>query len=253
MARPRPRPPKARVDEGSAWQKESNTSLFLPSGIPTPVSHTVISSMSYSHLLPSLAFSRCASHSSAVRTRPGGFPGGGTTFTSTPSAPAGVNLIALLMRCRSTCFTWCPSSIAEVGRSAGSRYVISRPKHAAVLATWSTQSAIRSAVHVSCSVCSPCPASSLLKSSTSLTSVRSCDPHASIVSKLSRQDAGISLSALSNERVPSNPFKGVRNSWDIEDKKAILAFPVTSAARRASIIAISFSTRSEASCMTSSM
>src|SRR5205823_3057770 len=78
MASPRPAPPYSRVTELSAWRKSSNTLSWSSCAIPMPVSSTAM---------------RSSRVSSSARNR-------------TRTCPCGVNLMALVSRLSTICFTF---------------------------------------------------------------------------------------------------------------------------------------------------
>ena len=204
MESPRPVPPYSRVVEPSAWRKAAKIASSLSATMPMPVSRTV-----------------------TCRSRPAAFTPSAKRASST--SPARVNLTALSIRLTST-WRKRPGSPLSCGGSCGSM------RQRMSMGRWARRGRMR--VHTSRAMVSGAkgtcsrssrPASILEKSRMSLSRVS----RASALVRMVRAKDCCSLSrpvSRSRSVKPRTAFIGVRISWLMAARKALLAVLAASAA-----------------------
>ena len=203
IARPSPVPPYCRVVPASACVNDSKRRAVADAGMPIPVSRTEKRSEGFPR--------------SPVRV---------STEAQTP--PAAVNLTAFERRFRRTCLTRVTSPTTKRGTSGETRPASSSPLADAAGARRSIDSSTARRTSKGRDSSSSFPDSIFEKSRMSLMRARSVSPLPRIVSTSSACSPPSTVSARSRA-IPITPFRGVRISWLMLARNALLARVASSA------------------------
>ena len=226
MARPSPVPPKRRVVDVSACSKALNRSPILSAGTPTPVSRTE-------------KRSRSASVSAPISSQ------------RSTTEPRSVNFTALLIRLSSACDTRVGSPRSRLGTPSD----LSTSSSPLARARSATRAQARdSTASIGKSVCSSrsLPDSILLRSSTSLiTSSRWWAASLTLPSRSASR--WLAVSRCIRWVRPMMAFIGVRISWLMLARNALLARLAASARSRAATSCSFRACRRSSACLTSEM